>query len=455
MGEKVYSDWNRTARLNADRVAIRVYPGRKAHTFGEIASATEEILDNPALVLRPNRIVVIQMANSADWLKAFLSCQAVGAIALAIEQDVPDDGLDHLISFLRPCALWNSDGIRLYSKSKTYKPACLVKLTSGSTGAPRPLFFEDQQMLADGHNIIATMGIDPRDVNLAAIPFGHSYGLGNLVMPLLMQGTAIAVSSDPFPFSLAGAIQDSQATVFPAVPTLLNGLVRAEIPANSLSSVRLFISAGSPLTSGQAKSFHEKFGMKVRNFYGSSETGGIAYDRTGDDTLSGRAIGDPLENVETRISPSGRLLVSSEAVFRKSNRHTATRGASYLLPDLAMKLPDGSIALLGRTSRLVKLAGKRLNLAEIEKWIVAIEGVENAHVSVLEDRYSRMQLAAALVSSRPIHSVKEQLKRKLPVWKIPSRWVLLEAFPVTSRGKVNYEALEKEIRDQVRRPGEQ
>src|SRR5690606_25221949 len=60
----------------------------------------------------------------------------------------------------------------------------LVKLTSGSTGMPRALPFTDAEMLADGRHVCAGMHIAPEDINLGLIPWGHSYGLGNLVLPL-------------------------------------------------------------------------------------------------------------------------------------------------------------------------------------------------------------------------------------------------------------------------------
>src|SRR5208283_3461404 len=80
---------------------------------------------------------------------------------------------------------------------------CLVKLTSGSSGRPRGLAATHAQMEADGRQICRSMGIGPRDANLAAIPLGYSYGLGNLVMPLLLQGTRIVCSSSPLPHAIA------------------------------------------------------------------------------------------------------------------------------------------------------------------------------------------------------------------------------------------------------------
>jgi len=85
-------------------------------------------------------------------------------------------------------------------------------------------------MIADGENICATMGLGAEDVNLAVIPLGHSYGLGNLVMPLLLQGTAMVLAESALPRAIAAAAEFGRATVFPAVPAILRVLSQSEVP---------------------------------------------------------------------------------------------------------------------------------------------------------------------------------------------------------------------------------
>ena len=134
------------------------------------------------------------------------------------------------------------------------------------------------------------MGIEATDVNLGLIPFGHSYGLGNLVLPLLLQGTAIVCGVAALPHAIAETIARWRPTVFPAVPAILRALASAEIPAEQLASVRTVISAGAPLAAEVARRFMHG-SARIHSFYGSSETGGIAFDRTGEASLTGRSVG--------------------------------------------------------------------------------------------------------------------------------------------------------------------
>ena len=441
MGKELQHAWEKTVSSGAGRTAVQGSPQGSGCTFGELDERAKTALAGAGLGSFRNRVVAFQLQNSPDWLARFLACQFAGAIAMPVDPDVPAAGLQRICEQSGAAALWTREGLQPLEGGKRRAPACLVKLTSGSTGLPRPLFFEDRQMLADGRNIISTMGIRAEDINLASIPFGHSYGLGNLVMPLILQGTAVAIAPDPFPFALAERALETGATVFPAVPALLNALVRAEVPSEALSSLRLCISAGSPLSGPEARAFHEKFGRKLHNFYGSSETGGIAYDRSGEETLAGRSVGTPLDHVETGVSASGRLMVTSKAVFHRHNRLAQGGRGRWLLPDLAVRHPDGRISLLGRRSRMVKIAGKRLNPAEVEQALLETADVSGAFVAEVRENGGRLRLAAVVATGREVRELAAALRERLPSWKIPTRWIRVEALPLTARGKPDYRTL--------------
>ena len=109
------------------------------------------------------------------------------------------------------------------------KSCCCVKITSGTGAVPKAIECHARHLLADGANIIATMKIRARDINLAAIPLGHSYGLGNLVLPLILQGTAVVCAGEYMPRQLLEWIERHRVTVFPAVPALFR--VLAALPA--------------------------------------------------------------------------------------------------------------------------------------------------------------------------------------------------------------------------------
>ncbi|HEY5078656.1 MAG TPA: hypothetical protein VII43_02370, partial [Opitutaceae bacterium] len=167
-------------------------------------------------------------------------------------------------------------------------------------------------------------------------------------------------------------------------------------------------------------------GILVRGFYGASETGGISFDRTGEATLSGRSVGTPLAGVRIAFRAGGRFTVSSPAVLR-TGRFSPT--------DRALLAAGGELVLLGRTGRMVKVAGRRLDLSEIEAALKSVPGIRDAYAHLGSGASAALGAAAATELSPP--EIRRLLRPRLASWKIPVRILALAHFPVTARGKAD------------------
>jgi acyl-CoA synthetase (AMP-forming)/AMP-acid ligase II len=405
--------------------------------------------------------IVFSRPNGPEWLAVFLACLQLGAVPVPLDPSEPADSQRSLATSAHAHFLLTPDNQLhpIFVQSLTAQPstlnstprerAALIKLTSGSTGTPRALAFTHAQMLADGHQVCTSMDIQPGDLNLGLIPFGHSYGLGNLVIPLLAQGTAIVCVSAPLHHAIAADCARWQPTVFPAVPAILRILALTDVPADSLQSLRVIISAGSALPPETARAFLEKFGKRIHGFYGSSETGGIAYDRTGDATLTGRSAGTPLDGVTLNFTRARRFTVSSPAVFTQSNRHRAPSGNGAHAPaDLAALNAHGELVLLGRTGRMVKIASRRLDLTALELEIKKLPGLRDAYAAPHPNRPD--ELACALATDLCAAYTRALLHRSLAAWKIPKRLLVLKEFPLTPRGKTDTKALRAALSSESR-----
>jgi acyl-coenzyme A synthetase/AMP-(fatty) acid ligase len=429
--------WEATVAMAPDAVALVDAAMGRTWTRGELdAEAAAWCRAHGAGLAR--RTVLIAEANGAGWLYAFVGLLKATAVAAALDPGEPAEVQRTIATALGAAAVWDGGELR---RGETLARAArderrVMKLTSGSTGRPRALAFTDAQMLADGRQVCASMGIAPGDVNLGLIPFGHSYGLGNLVLPLLMQGTAIVCGVPALPQAMAAAVARYRPTVFPAVPALLRALAVADVAAAELASLRTVISAGAALSPEVAQAFHAKTGKRIHSFYGSSETGGISYDRTGEASLAARSVGTPLEGVRLSFERGGRFVVESAAVFTIGNRRVSADGVGSHRPaDTAELNSLGEIVLRGRVGRFVKIAGRRLNLAEVEQALRNVPGVRDALVVPHAGRADA--LAAALATESTADAVREVLRSRLAPWKIPKKIVVLPAFPLTPRGKTD------------------
>lgn len=424
-----------------------------------IEAATGEIISRAALDARADVLarawraaqptlagswVVYSRANGVGWFAVFLALLKTGAVPVPLNPSELPDFQRALGAAARAQFLLGADDtlIALSAPRRRAPPdLALVKLTSGSTGAPRALAFTHAQMLADGCQVCASMDIRTDDLNLALIPLGHSYGLGNLVVPLLARGTPLVCASAPLHHALAADCERWRPTVFPAVPAILRVLAQTDVPPEALRSLRVVISAGSALPAETARAFFEKFGRRIHGFYGSSETGGIAYDRSGDATLTGRAVGTPLDGVRLRFGRARCFTVVSAAVFTLGNRDPG----SHRPADLAELNAQGELVLLGRAGRMVKIAARRLDLTALERELRQLPGIRDAYAAPHPSRPE--ELACAVATELSAAEARAVIHRSLAAWKIPKRLIALKDFPLTARGKPDTRALRAKLRD--------
>ena len=378
--------------------------------------------------------IAFRLPNGPEWFGLFLALQRAGLAAIPLDGGMPQNGCLDIARNLGARAIYIDGGFHALNRTRGRKrKCCCVKLTSGTGSHPKAIECRAEHLLADGRNVVKTMGIRSRDINLAAIPLGHSYGLGNLVMPLIIQGTAMVSAQEYVPRQLLDWIDRYQVTVFPTVPAILR--VLASIPADQikLDSLRTVISAGAVLTPTVAQAFFDRYGIKVHNFYGSSETGGICYDRTGTASLTGRSVGKPFSGVSISVR-SRRILVEGAAV--------ATRSGSWRMPDFGEWNSRKELVLLGRGGKEANIGGKKVHPLEIDRVLRSLSDVTDAAVW-LEQIHGRDFLVAAVETIKSRASIERELTAQLPAWKMPREVFVMRELPRTGRGKIDLGILKK------------
>lgn len=461
MSHALLQAWEKTLRRHGGERAIMQAANGATATFRELDTRASAWLEahapaSPLVGARlvrghsdpvsrsalKGRAVAFAIANGIGWFDVFLGLLKAGAIAIPLDAAEPPLAQQQLAASLRVGFWWDGAQLKPLSSAKQYRdPAiCLIKLTSGSTGQPRALVFTVEQLLADARQVTATMGIGPRDLNYALIPFGHSYGLGNLVLPLLAQGIPLICGTAPLPHALAADFEHWKPTVFPGVPAMWRALVASDV---ALPNLRLAISAGAPLAPEVASAFAARFGQCLHSFYGSSETGGITYDRTGKATLAGQ-VGRALRGVRLKALSNARLQVDSAAVVTHGNRRRAGKRGAWIMPDRAILDTHGGLTLLGRRGTTVKIAGRRVNLAEVAERLRQLHGVNEVWVGASAG--IEPVLTAIVATQRTVTELRTALLVDTAAWKIPKRWKVVAALPLTARGKIDTHTLQAMIR---------
>ncbi len=328
----------------------------------------------------------------------------------------------------------------------------LLKLTSGTSGAPRCVAFSEQALYADAVQIMATMQFGPADRNLAVIPVSHSYGVGNILLPLLIAAVPLVVCQDRTPRALLAALDEGEVTVFPGTPLLFQSLARLpDLP--QLPALRLSISAGALLRWETAQLWRNRFGRPLHSFYGATECGGICYVRTPAPDDPEGFVGQPMEGVSlVAIEPDAggsRYAVSSPAVgqyYWPQAGKEVLDGTRFIPGDLLVftENPRGFV-IHGRTSDFIEVGGRKLDPRRIELILEKVRGVEWVCVFGIPSASRGHEVIAAIVTEKQSAVSDAELfallRKNCEPWQCPRAIWRLDAPPANSRGKISRKVL--------------
>src|SRR5438270_6199212 len=229
----------------------------RAHDF-------ESKIDN----LAGGNVLAVQIGNHQDWPSILIACLRHEVVVLPLEQSITDQQRDAALKVCRASGLVQADAnvrkIENVPPNWNGKAPSLLKLTSGTTAAPRTIRFQSKQLLADCDQICETMGISEGDLNFGVIPVSHSYGFSNLLTPLIVRGVPLVVSRDRTPRAVLADLARTSATVFPGTPVFYQAFCNlGDVPAQP--KLRLCISAGAPLSGAVAKKLFENFKQPIHS----------------------------------------------------------------------------------------------------------------------------------------------------------------------------------------------
>jgi amino acid adenylation domain-containing protein len=350
--------------------------------------------------------------------------------------------------------------------------------TSGSTGTPKGVAVTRGELAAHVLTVRDRFGITAADRVLAFASFCFDASLEEFLPALISGGEVVIRPSELWtPAQLASEIRERQLTVLNLPPLVLTELTAALEPG-SMRSLRLLIVGDDIAPAAALARWRELVPWTaVLNAYGPTEATVTTsvYEIAG--PVPGRVpIGRPLRGrrvyvldpVGQPLPPGvpGELFVGGAGIARgylglpglTAERFVpdpfAGGGARmYRTGDRARWLPDRNLEFLGRIDGQVKVRGFRVEPAEIEGVLTTHPGVGSAAVTVREDRPGDQRLVGYVVPATGggIDSLllRSWCARTLPPHMVPSSFVLLDALPLTSSGKVDRRALPEPQQDRA------
>lgn len=439
----LYERWREIAQERRNDWALRDLASGQRWTFAELFAAGEARKENGGGIVFPQgQSPEFILSLLAGWRTGKVVCpletgEAVSELCtIPISFGVPPSGGPDPSKRGTP----NEENreVEHYPELALPPAGCIhLKTTSATTGAARLIAFTAQQLAADAAQIVSGMGLRPDWPNLGVISLAHSYGFSNLVLPLLLHGIPLILASSPLPEVLRRASAGETAVTLPAVPALWRAWHEAGgVP----KEVRLAISAGAPLPLNLERAVFQAGGIKIHNFYGASECGGIAYDASAEPRSDGALAGTLLSGVGVSLDGEGCLRVRSQAAGLTywPNKSDALGGGIFQTSDLA-ELKSGSLYLRGRQSDLINVAGRKVSPETIERALLAHPLVRDCVVFGVpcRDEERADTVVAVVAASASEKELKQFLLQTLPGWQLPRHWQFVESLPAGPRGKIS------------------
>jgi len=472
-------------------VALADDPGREALvtrsrrlTYAEL----DDLADRAAHALRdlgvgPGDRVAASLPNDADVVVAFHGAMRLGAVWVGINRALAPPEKRFLVddsgATLLLCEDGTADlGVRAVTvddwraavdaaatgpvglEVDPHVPAGLA-YTSGTTGHPKGAVHSQHNLLAPGTVLVESRGYDATLRKGDCFPF-TILNLAVLTTLLVSQAGGCSIVMDRIdPEGVAEWIRTERVTTWNGPPALLHSLATMDsVAASDLASLDEVWTGGADCPEAIRAAFESKFGLPVLATYGLSEAPTVvSIDPRDGDHVAG-ASGRPLPHLAVRISgPDGATLPAGETgevcvspadhrylpMLGYWDRPAATAealvGDELRTGDVGFLDADGYLHLRDRKSLVIIRGGANVYPAEVERVLLTAPGIGACAVLGIPDDRLGERVVAVVEPAAGAGAIDEEAVRthclaELARYKVPERFVVVDALPRNAMGKV-------------------
>jgi long-chain acyl-CoA synthetase len=335
----------------------------------------------------------------------------------------------------------------------------LLQYTGGTTGLSKGAKLSHGNLVANAYmNRLWDHGaVAGREVTLAVLPLFHAYGLTvAMTNTILLGGTLVLLPR--FDLDLVFAAIDAwKPTLFPGVPPIYKAIADSpKAKEHNLRSIRLCISGAMKLPVEVAEQFVKISGATLIEGYGMTETSPSTHANP---TSGGRigTIGVPLPGTRAKIvdqddsskelplGEAGELAVAGPQVFsgywgQDDTAALFTKDGYLLTGDVAVMDADGFFTIVDRKKELIIAGGFNIYPSEVEEVLFGLDGVQDAVVIGVPDKYRGETVKAFIVRAPGARLSEDDViahaAGSLTAYKVPKIVEFRDALPRTVVGKV-------------------
>lgn len=403
---------------------------------------------NVKTVLSSRRFIdLAHLENEADLLKEHVNIIYLEELA---QQITTSDKLR---------GAWQNKTARSWYKNNADANApAVILFTSGSEGTPKGVVLSHANILSNHQQVAARINFNPKDVVLNFLPMFHSFGFTIGTLLPVLNGMKTFFYPTPLHFSIIPEIAyETSATIMFGTNTFLSAYGKKAHPYD-FYNLRYVVAGAEKLQENTRELWQDKFGIRILEGYGATETSPVVSVNTPMDYKAG-SVGRILPHINYRLEPvdgieeAGRLHVQGPSIMLG---YLLSTSAGVLQPtesiygkgwydtgDIVHVDDDGFLSIRGRSKRFAKVGGEMVSLTVVEQ--LAMKAWENANHAAISLPDIKKGEQIILITTQKQATVSELSRSSTGVTAInlPKKILFIDAIPVMTTGKTDYVALTK------------
>ena len=433
--------------------------------------------------IQKNDKIIVYMENSANAVCTLMAISMIGAIAIPLSLKIPTKRLKEIyydydvvgVIYIGKNNELIGCNVLDVSRAKDMMLEEIVDnenfifiFTSSSTGKAKGGILKQEGVWNSIQGKIEVLQLNEEDIFIQSMNIGFVASLWQMFTPLVLGAVLHIIPEEEYtnPYLLFQATERSRATVLTVIPSLLRlfcEYTKIHKKVLSLVTLKVIVTTGQMLPVGTVREYYSLYNIPLVNAYGQSECSDDTFHYRVPKNFEGKfiPIGKPVRNFKVMIDWKnqdehiGELLISGVGVIERyvnddmltNERFVELRGRTYFKTgDIVQVNDDGEYVFLGRIDNMIKIRGHKVYPEEIESYLSNVDGVELA--IVLDDEKAGEKFLEVIYCGEEHmeDKIKADLIQQFPEYMIPSKIHYLKNMPYNTSGKIDRQALKRNLK---------